>query len=51
MSRKTWSNLFLLLAAANLAVGAVPGTRLRSLAWIAFACCAALGSIARRRMI
>jgi len=51
MSRRAWSNVFILLAAVNLAFGAVPGTPLKSLAWIGFAGCLALGGIARRRMI
>src|SRR5690348_3643925 len=51
MSRRAWSNLFILLAAVNLAFGALPGTRAKLLAWIAFAGCLALGGIARRRMV
>jgi hypothetical protein len=51
MSRRGWSNLFILLAAVNLAFGALPGTRAKLFAWIAFAACLALGGIARRRMV
>jgi hypothetical protein len=51
MSRRAWSNLFILLAAVNLALGALPGTPAKLLAWIAFAGCLALGGIARRRMV
>ncbi|MGI8961352.1 MAG: Flp family type IVb pilin [Bryobacteraceae bacterium] len=51
MSRKNWSNLFISLAALNLAVSAVPTNPMKVANWIAIACCLALGTIARRRMI
>ena len=51
MARKTWSNLFLLLAAVNLAVGFGPGSRIRLFAWLALPLFLFLGTYLRRRMI
>jgi hypothetical protein len=50
MSRKNWSNLFILLAAANLAVGVLPSNNMKLLNWIILVCCLSLGTIARKRM-
>lgn len=51
MSRKNWSNLFILLAAINLACGLIPGNPTRLIDWIALPCCLTLGIVARRRMV
>lgn len=51
MNRKNWSNLFIFLAAVDLAVGVLPQNPLRVLDWIALPGFIALGAIARRRMI
>ena len=50
MSRTAWSNLFVGLAAVNLALAFLPQNPLRMLDWIAFPACIALGAAARRRM-
>jgi hypothetical protein len=50
MSRKNWSNLFLLLAAFCLISGVVLSNSSRIVAWIAVPCCLTLGTLARRRM-
>jgi hypothetical protein len=50
MSRKNWSNFFILLAAANLAVAVLPSNDMKLLNWIVLACCLSLGTIARKRM-
>jgi hypothetical protein len=50
MSRKSWSNLFLFLAAVNLMLGVLPGNPFRMLAWIALAGFLTLGTLSRRRM-
>jgi hypothetical protein len=51
MSRKNWSNLFLLLGSVNLALGIMPSNPFKLVDWIALPCCLTLGAIARRRMI
>jgi len=51
MTRKAWSNVFLLLASVNLALGLLPSNPFKIADWIALACCLALGAMARRRMI
>jgi hypothetical protein len=51
MSRKNWSNLFIFLAALNVAAGAVPANPMKLANWIAIPCCLALGALARQRMI
>ena len=50
MSRKSWSNLFLFLAAVSLMLGVLPGNPVRVLTWIAIPGWLALGTISRRRM-
>ncbi|HXE11415.1 MAG TPA: hypothetical protein VN633_04800 [Bryobacteraceae bacterium] len=50
MSRTAWSNVFVGLAAANLALAFLPQNPLRMLDWIALPACIALGAVARRRM-
>jgi hypothetical protein len=50
MSRTAWSNLFVGLAAVNLALAFLPQNPLRMLDWIALPACIALGAAARRRM-
>lgn len=50
MSRKNWSNLLILLAAANLAIAVLPANRMRLINLIVLGCCLSLGAIARRRM-
>lgn len=51
MSRKNWSNFFILLAAVNLACGVIPGNPARIIDWMALPCCLMLGVLARRRMV
>ena len=51
MSRKSWSNLFILLAALNVAAGVLPANPMKLANWVAIPCCLALGAIARQRMI
>jgi hypothetical protein len=51
MSRKSWSNLFLLLAAINLAFALIPSNPERIIHLAAIPACVAIGTIARRRMI
>jgi hypothetical protein len=51
MSRKSWSNLFIFLAALNVTAGVVPANAMKLANWIAIPCCLALGAIARQRMI
>jgi hypothetical protein len=51
MARKTWSNLFLFLAAINLGLALVPNNPVRIIDWIAFPCCVTFGALARRRMV
>ena len=51
MTRKSWSNLFLFLAAVNLAFGVLPSNPVKILDWIGLVCCVALGTVARRRMV
>jgi Flp pilus assembly pilin Flp len=51
MSRKNWSNLFISLAALNVAASALPANPIKLANWVAIPCCVALGTLARRRMI
>jgi hypothetical protein len=51
MSRKNWSNLFISLAALNIALSVLPTNPMKIANWIAIPCCLALGVVARRRMI
>jgi len=51
MARKTWSNLFLLLAAINLGLALFPANPVRVVDWIALPFCLTLSAIARRRMV
>jgi len=51
MSRKNWSNFFILVAVLNLAVSALPSNRMKIANWIAVPCCLAIGALARRRMV
>ena len=51
MSRKSWSNVFLLLASANLAFCVLPNRPFKPVTWIAAPCFLTLGALARRRMI
>jgi hypothetical protein len=50
MSRKNWSNLFILLAALNLAIVVLPSNNMKLLNLVMMVCCLSLGTIARRRM-
>lgn len=51
MSRKSWSNLFLFLAAVSLMLGVLPSNPFPLLAWIALPVWLALGTVSRRRMV
>lgn len=50
MARKSWANLFLLLAALNLMLGVLPSNPIKIWAWVALPCCVGLSVVARRRM-
>jgi hypothetical protein len=51
MARKSWSNLFLFLAAVNLGLGLIPDNPIKVIDWVAVPCCITLGAMARRRMV
>jgi hypothetical protein len=51
MARKSWSNLFLFLAAVNLAFGVLPSNPVKIFDWIGVVFCLALGTVSRRRMV
>ena len=51
MSRKNWSNFFLLLAAVSLMLGVWPANPAKGLAWITIPGWLALGTVLRRRMV
>ncbi len=51
MSRKAWSNVFLLLALVTLALGIAPNTRMRFVYFALVPLLLTLGAAARRRMI
>lgn len=51
MARKSWSNLFIALAAINVALGVMPSNPAKIIDWIALPCCLGFGALARRRMI
>ena len=51
MSRKHWSNLFLILALINLVLALLPANPARIIDWIALPCCLAFGALARRTMV
>lgn len=51
MARKSWSNLFLFLAAVNLVFGLLPGNPVKLVDWIGVPFCLVLGTFARRRMV
>jgi hypothetical protein len=51
MTRTSWSNLFVGLAAINLALAFWPHNPVRALDWIALPAFAAAGFAARRRMV
>lgn len=51
MARKSWSNLFLLVAAVNLALAIAPANRFRLLAALATPMMATCAIYLRRRMI
>lgn len=51
MARKSWSNLFLLMGAVNLALALTPRNPVRLVDWIAIPCFLTLAIWVRRRMI
>lgn len=51
MSRKSWSNLFIVLGVLNVAGSLLPFHAMKIVSWIAIPCCLALATVARRRMI
>jgi len=51
MARRTWSDLFLLLAAVNLALGLLPRNPFRVVDWLAIPAFLSLGALTRRRML
>jgi hypothetical protein len=51
MTRTSWSNLFVGLAAINLGLAFWPHNPVRALDWIALPAFAAAGFAARRRMV
>lgn len=51
MSRKNWSNLLILLAAANLGIAVLPSNSMRLINLIVLAGSLSLGAVARRRMV
>jgi len=50
VSRKNWSNLFLLLAAVSLMLAVLPSNPVRLLTCISIPAWLALGTVSRRRM-
>jgi hypothetical protein len=48
MNGKHWSNLFILLAAMNFAMGLIQSNALKSINWLAIPCFLILGVITRR---
>lgn len=48
MTGKYWSNLFILLAAVNFAMGLIQSNPLKAINWIAIPCLLVLGVITRR---
>jgi hypothetical protein len=50
VSRKNWSNLFLLLAAVSLMLALLPSNPVRLLTCVAIPGWVALGTVSRRRM-
>ena len=51
MARKSWSNLFLSMAAVDLVLAVVPSNPLRPAGWIALPMLIVFGTYLRRRMI
>ena len=51
MTRKNWSNLFVLLAALNLILAVLPANPVKALDWLALPFCLFMSIRARRRMI
>ncbi|HXF14112.1 MAG TPA: hypothetical protein VN517_13230 [Terriglobales bacterium] len=48
MSGKDWSNLFILMAAINFAMGLIQSNPLKGINWLAIPCFLILGVITRR---
>lgn len=51
MNRKSWSNVFILIGALNVALGVLPSNPMKVVDWIAIPIFLAMGVMARRRMI
>ncbi len=51
MARKSWSNLFLFLAAVNLVFALLPSNPVKIFDWIGVPFWLAMGTFARRRMV
>jgi hypothetical protein len=51
MSRKSWSNLFIILAVINLILALLPDNPARIIDWIALPCCLVFGALSRRTMV
>ena len=51
MNRKSWSNVFILVSALNLALGVLPSNPLKVVDWVMLPVFLVMAVAARRRMI
>ena len=51
MNRRSWSNLFVVLAAMSLMLGFWPDNPVKVVCWLVAPACLFLGAVARRRIL